>query len=335
MSNEDNSPLAGFGKFVPGFDFLQNLATQAASSASQKIPQMPNLGNWVAPTLNVEELDRRIDELKAVQFWLDQNATALKATIQALEVQKMTLATLKGMNFNMGDVANAFKLKVADSVAGGVQKVADKAKTFPGLEIPGSSFLGTKAAQPADNNDSEDHDGDDTDNADDEPAEEAPQGRSKSAKAGKAGKDASAGGVIDPMQWWGALTQQFQTIAADAMKEAAKNAAVDTTKNVAAGLAKDAIKNATGLAKGMAESAQKTIASGANSAMNTALRNSQGWPTTGTGKAAAKPAGKTAANAKPRSKPAATSRSTAKTGAKTASKTKAKTTAKAPARKSR
>ncbi|MEO6015979.1 MAG: PhaM family polyhydroxyalkanoate granule multifunctional regulatory protein, partial [Polaromonas sp.] len=136
MSDADNPSFAGFGKLVPGFDFLQNLAKQAAGSATQSIPQLPNLGNWVAPTLNVEELDKRIDELKAVQFWLDQNATALKATIQALEVQKMTLATLKGMNFNMGDVANAFKLKVADSVAGGVQRVAEKARTFSGLEIP-------------------------------------------------------------------------------------------------------------------------------------------------------------------------------------------------------
>ncbi|MGH8822632.1 MAG: PhaM family polyhydroxyalkanoate granule multifunctional regulatory protein, partial [Rhodoferax sp.] len=97
----------GFGKLIPGFDFLQTLA----KGATQNIPQLPNLGNWVAPTLNVEELEKRIDELKAVQFWLDQNAMALKATIQALEVQKMTLATLKGMNFNVGDVANAFKLK--------------------------------------------------------------------------------------------------------------------------------------------------------------------------------------------------------------------------------
>ena len=54
-------------------------------------------------------LDKRIEELKAVQFWLDQNATALRATIQALEVQKMTLATLKGMNFNPPDLAQAFK----------------------------------------------------------------------------------------------------------------------------------------------------------------------------------------------------------------------------------
>ena len=125
MSNTPD--MSSFGKFVPGFDFLQNLAKQAAGGTAQSIPQLPNLGNWVAPTLNVEELDKRIDELKAVQFWLDQNAAALKATIQALEVQKMTLATLKGMNFNFGDVANAFKLKAADTVMSGVQKVTDRA----------------------------------------------------------------------------------------------------------------------------------------------------------------------------------------------------------------
>jgi SpoU rRNA methylase family enzyme len=286
--NSSNSSFAGFGKFVPGFDFLQNLATQAAGSAAQKIPQLPNLGNWVAPTLNVEELDRRIEELKAVQFWLDQNATALKATIQALEVQKMTLATLKGMNFNMGDVANAFKLKVADSVAGGVQRVADKAKTFSGLEIPPSSF---QASHEAD---------DSADEADDEQHEEVTPAKAKTSKA-RSAKAPAAGGVVDPMQWWGALTQQFQTIATDAMKEAAKKTAMDTTKNMATGLAKDAMKNATGMAKsvakGMASSASKTVAGGARAAMNTALRSSQGWPTPAGAKTPA--AKKTASRAKP------------------------------------
>jgi hypothetical protein len=254
MSDSDNSALSGFGKFVPGFDFLQNLATQAAGSAAEKIPQLPNLGNWVAPTLNVEELDKRIQELKSVQFWLDQNATALKATIQALEVQKMTLATLKGMNFNMGDVANAFKLKVADTVAGGVQGMADKAKTFAGLEVPPTSF-GKKAA----------------------PAKP------------KAKTESPAAGVVDPMQWWGALTQQFQTIAADAMKDAAKKTAIDTTKSMATGLAKDAMKTATGMAKGMASNAGKTMAGAGRAAMNTALRSAQAWPTP---VAAKKPAAK-------------------------------------------
>ena len=91
----------GFGKFVPGFDFLQNLG-QAANPGAKGSPQgMPNMASWVAPTLSVEELDKRIQELKTVQFWLEQNTNALKATIQALEVQKMTLSTLQGMNVNM------------------------------------------------------------------------------------------------------------------------------------------------------------------------------------------------------------------------------------------
>jgi hypothetical protein len=276
MSDADNPSFAGFGKFVPGFDFLQNLATQAAGSAAQKIPQLPNLGNWVAPTLNVEELDKRIEELKAVQFWLDQNAMALKATIQALEVQKMTLATLKGMNFNMGDVANAFKLKVADSVASGVQSVTEKAKTFSGLEIPPTSFSeGTKA-----------------------PGAAAPKARAAKTKTAAP----APAGVVDPMQWWGALTQQFQTIAADAMKDAARKTAMNTGKNLATGLAKDAMKTATGMARGVAESAGKTVAGGARAAMNSALRSSQAWPSPLA--AAPAPTRSSASRAKPKTKPA-------------------------------
>ncbi|WP_341908637.1 PhaM family polyhydroxyalkanoate granule multifunctional regulatory protein [Polaromonas sp. YR568] len=296
MSDADNSSFAGFGKLVPGFDFLQNLAKQAAGNASQSIPQLPNLGNWVAPTLNVEDLEKRIDELKAVQFWLDQNATALKATIQALEVQKMTLATLKGMNFNMGDVANAFKLKVADSVAGGVQKVADKARTFSGLEIPPSAFDAARAeAESA------------------APAAKPRAPRAKPKAQPKASTAApAAGGVVDPMQWWGALTQQFQTIAADAMKDAAKKTAMDTTKTLATGLAKDAMKSATGMATGMAknmaETAGKTMAGGARAAMNTALRTSQAWPTPGKAIASAK--NKVAAKAPARKAPAKRARTT-------------------------
>ena len=290
MSNANTPSFPDFGKLVPGFDFLQNLAKQAAGSATQNIPQLPNLGNWIAPTLNVEELDKRIQELKAVQFWLDQNAAALKATIQALEVQKMTLATLKGMNFNMGDVANAFKLKVADSVAGGVQRVADKARTFSGLEIPPSHSDADKAGA-----------------REEETADEAvdkPKGR-----AGKAA-DTPAAAFVDPMQWWGALTQQFQTIATDAMKDAARKTAIDATKNMATGLAKDAVKTATGMARGMAESASKTVTGGARAAMNTALRSTQGWPTPAPAKTAAQPAAKPAAKPKAKAPVRKTARKT-------------------------
>ena len=297
MSNANIPSFPDFGKLVPGFDFLQNLAKQAAGSATQAIPQLPNLGNWIAPTLNVEELDKRVQELKAVQFWLDQNAAALKATIQALEVQKMTLATLKGMNFNMGDVANAFKLKVSDSLSGGMQRTADKPKGFAGLEIPPSAYQASKEKA-------------------DTRSDAGEKSSSSRAEADEA--PAAATGLADPMQWWGSLTQQFQTIAAEAMKEVAKTTAIDATKSMAAGMAKDAVKTATDMAKNMAETATKTMAGGA--AMNTALAGS--WPKAGAAKdtsvtASRKTASKTGAAKSPAAKVAP----------------KAATKAKSPARK--
>ena len=73
-------------------------------------------------------------------------------------------------------------------------------------------------------------------------------------------------GVVDPMQWWGALTQQFQQIASSAMKDAAKQTAMDTTKNMAAGLAKEAFKTATGMAGSMTRAAARSVTPGAGAA---------------------------------------------------------------------
>ena len=241
----DTSNNLGFGKFVPGFDFLQSLAKGASSS----IPQLPNLSNWVAPTISVEELEKRVEELKAVQFWLEQNSRALAATIQALEVQKMTLATLKGMNFSMGDVANAFKLKTADTVMSGVQKAADTVSGAAGAVAGAAARVtGRAAAEEA------------PDETDAEPASAA------KAQPKAKGKAAAESAVVDPMQWWGALTSQFQQIAANAMKDAAKQTAIDTTKNIATGLAKEAFKTATGMASQFASKGMQTMQGGAKRA---------------------------------------------------------------------
>ncbi|MDQ7745244.1 PhaM family polyhydroxyalkanoate granule multifunctional regulatory protein [Hydrogenophaga pseudoflava] len=238
------SDASGFGKFVPGFEFLQNLAGQAADGVAQglgkSLPQMPNLGHWVAPTFNVEDLEKRIEELKAVQFWLDQNAKALGATIQALEVQKMSLATLKAMNFNLGDVANALKLKAADTVSGLTGKVPTQ---FAGLEIPERTYGNPAAEPPA---------------PEPAPAPAARKPRKPAAEAAPAPEAAS--GVVDPMAWWGALSQQFQQIASTAMKDMAKQGALDATRNVASGLTEQAVKTATDMATKAGRSVGDTVA---------------------------------------------------------------------------
>ena len=100
--SDDNA----FGKLVPGFDFLQSLVKNAGQA-------LPGIGQWVAPTLDPAELDKRIGELRTVQYWLEQNARMLAATIQALEVQRMTLSTLKSMNVQMGELGESLKIKPA------------------------------------------------------------------------------------------------------------------------------------------------------------------------------------------------------------------------------
>jgi hypothetical protein len=271
----DTTNAFGFGKFVPGFDFLQSLAKGATSS----IPQLPNLSNWVAPTINVEELEKRIEELKAVQFWLEQNSRALAATIQALEVQKMTLATLKGMNFSMGDVANAFKLKTADTVMSGVQKAADtvsgaaEAMTSAAARVTGRAADAEEEAPEAD--------------------EPAPVAKAKPKAKGKAPAAADTA-VVDPMQWWGALTSQFQQIAATAMKDAAKQTAIDTTKNMATGLAKEAFKTASGMASQFAAKGMQSVKGSPRKAAAPAKKKTAAPAR----KAAAKPAAKTTTKAR-------------------------------------
>ena len=253
----DTTPF-GFGRFVPGFDFLQNLAKGAAAG----MPAMPAaLSGWVAPTMSVEELDKRIQELKAVQFWLEQNARAITATVQALEVQKMTLATLQGMNVAMGDMVGAFS---AASPAAQPFKAQPQASAAP-------------EPQPA-------------------PAPAPTPAAAKDEQAASSQAEAKAPGMVDPMQWWGALTNQFQQLAANAMKDAGTHhAAFEATREMASG----ALKTATDMAAKMA---------------------TQGMP----GAVAAKPKARAAA-------PAATPEAAAKPAAKPRAASKAAATKKAAA----
>jgi hypothetical protein len=208
---------AAFTKLVPGFDFLQGLVKNAGSA-------LPSIGQWVAPTLNPEELEKRIEELRTVQFWLEQNARMLGATIQALEVQRMTLSTLKTMNVQMTDLRESLKIKdPADAPA------ADAAPA---------------AAQ-----------------------------KSPARKSGRATAAAAAApaGVVDPMQWWGALTKQFTELAANAMKDSGTDAAkalgaamvkqgfeaASETMKKAASMPAAMVKTAAGVAQNAAEQATK------------------------------------------------------------------------------
>jgi hypothetical protein len=182
----DASP---FAKLVPGFDFLQGLVKNAGAA-------LPGIGQWVAPTIDPAELDKRIEELRTVQFWLEQNARMLGATIQALEVQRMTLSTLKTMNVQMEGLRDSLKIRV------------------PGVETPEAT---------------------------------APAAVADAAASGAA----EAPGAVDPMQWWGALTQQFTELATTALKD------TDAARAMAGNMVKQSFDTASaGLKKAPAAAPQ-------------------------------------------------------------------------------
>ncbi|MFM8929088.1 MAG: PhaM family polyhydroxyalkanoate granule multifunctional regulatory protein [Betaproteobacteria bacterium] len=175
---------------MPGFDFLKTLAAQAGAGfgvpgaagagATGGTGAMSGLGGfqqWVSPTLDPDELDKRIEELRTVQFWLEQNARLLGATIQALEVQKMTLSTLRGMNVHMPDLQQMLGAMMPTGAAGASAK-------------PSAAHAPTPT-----------------------PAPDAP----RPSRPDAAKPSGAAAGLVDPMKWWGALTEQFQTLAAQAL----------------------------------------------------------------------------------------------------------------------
>ncbi|MBL8328861.1 MAG: hypothetical protein JNJ71_08410 [Rubrivivax sp.] len=235
---------ADFSKMVPGFDFLQGLMKGAGSA-------LPSMGQWVAPTLDPEELNKRINDLRTVQFWLEQNARMIGTTIQALEVQRMTLSTLKSMNLPVADLGEAFKLKPAAAAPAPAPWPAPKAAPEPEPE----AF---------------EDDEEDEDEAEDEepPPRPSVASKARAARAGSRAKTAggeaqpgAAAGLVDPMQWWGALTQQFTEIAAQAVKDSGAQVARSAAGAVgqqAAAAAGGALKAASGLpAKAMKQAAKK------------------------------------------------------------------------------
>jgi hypothetical protein len=98
-------PFPGFPGFPPA-EMLERMwgmmrlspfgsAFSGAQSGSSLGPSLSMMSDMMAPLTNVEELDKRITDMRAVEQWLKLNLNMLQSAIQALEVQRATLATLR------------------------------------------------------------------------------------------------------------------------------------------------------------------------------------------------------------------------------------------------
>lgn len=62
-----------------------------------------SLPGMVTPTVDVEELDKRITDMKAVENWLKMNLNMLQMSIQGLEMQRAAIAAVKAMSAHAKD----------------------------------------------------------------------------------------------------------------------------------------------------------------------------------------------------------------------------------------
>ena len=117
--------------FLSGFNFDTSPFTQALQSSMELMNQTwQNLGTnktmpFATPPMNVEELDKRIEELKHVENWLNMNLAMLKNTIQGLELQRHSIASFKDL----------------------MQTVSDQHKDTPSLDEVLSNFSKGTAAE--------------------------------------------------------------------------------------------------------------------------------------------------------------------------------------------
>jgi hypothetical protein len=159
-------------------------------------PSLSMMSDMMAPLTNVEELDKRITDMRAVEQWLKLNLSMLQSAIQALEVQRATLATLRAF----GAFAQS---SMAQPAAASAAPSPTPASGWPHPPTPSPKAAAESAA-------SSDH----------------------ASSPDDAEEDAPATPPFDASAWWNLLQSQFNQIAQFAMTQpAAGGAATDTAQD--------------------------------------------------------------------------------------------------------
>jgi hypothetical protein len=168
----DMMRLTPFGSAFPG---MQPGAAQGLG------PSLSMMSDMLAPLTSVEELDKRITDMRAVEQWLKLNLNMLQSAIQALEVQRATLATLRAFGaFAQSQMTEPASPKPTDE--------GPRGRAAAGDAPPREAGAGS-------------HDADDA-----EGAEDAQQ---------------SAAPTFDPAAWWNLLQSQFNQLAQFAVAQPA------------------------------------------------------------------------------------------------------------------
>jgi hypothetical protein len=133
MQNSKPSGTTGAGAMTDTLEFVKNMW------GGMKIPGM------AMPTLSVDDINKQIADLKAVESWLTLNMNMLRGTIQALEVQSATIAALQSMSAAMSSVVQP------NAAANGENPAFESPFSFPmpAAEKPATQDSGPQPATSA------------------------------------------------------------------------------------------------------------------------------------------------------------------------------------------
>lgn len=187
--------------------------------------QLPGM---VTPTLSVDELDKQIKDLKTVESWLTVNMNMLKGTIQALEVQRATIAALKTMGESFAQAGNGAGTTSAsiNSNNAAVDEQLKQAWPMHASKTTSSSFNPSGSTAPIPEPRVEENEEEEFDIED-----EGATNSSETIETIKASADSPASneakpstenlssGFHNPAAWWTVLQDQFKQALTHAMKD--------------------------------------------------------------------------------------------------------------------
>ncbi|MDE2427196.1 MAG: hypothetical protein KGM99_00610 [Burkholderiales bacterium] len=198
------SPFSGTE--IPGMNAMNDTLSFVKSLwGSMQVPGM------VAPPMSVDELDKKIKDLKTVESWLNVNMNMLRGTIQALEVQRATVAALQSLGESFAQHAQQ-TATMSEQAASAFRQATDGAASATASAAGGAAASGRDWPMP--------------------PAEAAPEPEpalsdaAEDAPANKADAQASAATsaadnstpFANPAAWWNLLQDQFRQAVSKAME---------------------------------------------------------------------------------------------------------------------
>jgi hypothetical protein len=178
-----------------------------------------NLPSTLVPTVDIDELDKRIADLKAVEQWLNMNLSMLHGTIQGLEIQRGTIAAVKAFGASFGNLAaQSAAAPAAAPPRAAARAPAPEPEPEPAVEPEPPEAPAAKAAR-------------------------SPSGGKTAAPSPEAPPAMLAG--INPTAWWNLLQQNFNQVAQSALTGGGLQDAAATAIKAAGGIAGAAMPRST------------------------------------------------------------------------------------------